>query len=137
MPGQGRLTERDAYTAEEMAELERAAAERDEAVDDLVARLGPPVDVWLNELACWRTVPRGVWDLTIGGYQVLKKWLSYRECDVLSRPLTTAEAREVSAIVRRLAALVLMRPELDSSYRAVRDAAFPWSCTGRSVAVGP
>ena len=88
MPSQGRLTERDAYTAEELAQIEAAAAARGEAAADLVARLGPPVDVWLNDVAQWRTVPRAVWEFRIGGYQVLKKWLSYREADVLGRPLT-------------------------------------------------
>jgi hypothetical protein len=34
-----------------------------------------------------------VWDYTIGGYQVIKKWLSYREHKLLVRPLTTDEAR--------------------------------------------
>ena len=33
----------------------------------------------LNESAYWRNVPEKVWDYTIGGYQVIKKWLSYRE----------------------------------------------------------
>jgi hypothetical protein len=33
-----------------------------------------------------------------GGYQVIKKWLSYREHKLLGRPLTTDEAREVMNI---------------------------------------
>jgi hypothetical protein len=72
MPGQGRLTVRDAYTTEELAQIEAAATARSEAAGDLLARLGPPVDVWLNDVACWRTVPRAVWELRIGGYQVLR-----------------------------------------------------------------
>jgi hypothetical protein len=44
--------------------------------------------------------PARVWDYTIGGYQVIKKWLSYREHDLLGRPLTTEEAREVMNIAR-------------------------------------
>lgn len=126
MPGQGRLTERDAYAPEELAAIARAAAARGEATDALAARLGPPVDVWLNDAAFWRTVPGAVWSFTIGGYQVLKKWLSYRERGVLGRALKVEEAREVTAIVRRLAALVVMGPELDASYRAVRDGCYPW-----------
>jgi Type ISP C-terminal specificity domain len=35
-------------------------------------------DVYLNAQACWRHVPPAVWNYTLGGYQVLKKWLSYR-----------------------------------------------------------
>ena len=33
----------------------------------------------LNERALWRCVPAAVWNYKLGGYQVLKKWLSYRE----------------------------------------------------------
>jgi NAD(P)H-dependent FMN reductase len=57
---------------------------------------------------------------------VLKKWLSYRETDVLGRPLTPTEAREVTGMVRRLAAIVLMQPELDTNYRAVVADAIDW-----------
>ena len=96
MPGQGRLTERDAYTADELSEIGVAAAARREPAADLLTRLGPPVDVWLNDVAYWRTVPCAVWEFRIGGYQVIKKWLSYREAAVLGRALTTAEAREVT-----------------------------------------
>jgi hypothetical protein len=126
MPGQGRAIERSTYTPEEIAELECTGDERGEAVDALMNRLGPPIDVWLNDSAYWRTVPQSVWDFTIGGYQVFKKWLSYREQDVLSRPITTAEAREATALVRRLAALVMMQPDLDANYLAIRDRAFAW-----------
>jgi hypothetical protein len=27
----------------------------------------------------WRNIPTKVWGYHIGGYQVIKKWLSYRE----------------------------------------------------------
>ena len=64
-------------------------------------------------------MPERVWDDTIGGYQVLKKWLSYREQALLGRGLTIAEAREVTDIVRRIAAILLLGPALDASYRAV------------------
>ena len=31
----------------------------------------------------WSNVPSNVWGYKLGGYQVLKKWLSYRESKVL------------------------------------------------------
>jgi hypothetical protein len=37
-----------------------------------------------------------VWEYTIGGYQVIKKWLSYCEEKLLGRGLTIAEVQEVS-----------------------------------------
>ena len=44
-------------------------------------------DVYLNERALWRCVPAAVWNYKLGGYQVLKKWLSYREQAILKRSL--------------------------------------------------
>ena len=85
----------------------------------------PSLDVYLNATAYWKNVPRPVWDFTIGGYQVMKKWLSYREQRVLGRALTMAEIMEVSAMARRLAALVLLQPKLDDHYQAV--AAATWA----------
>ena len=88
--------------------------------------LGPAThDVYLNESACWCNVPAAVWDYTIGGYQVIKKWLSYREHDLLGRPLTPDEAREVTHMARRIAALILLQPALDRNYEAVKSAAVP------------
>ena len=79
-------------------------------------------DVYLNETACWKDIPAPVWDYTIGGYQVIKKWLSYREFDLLGRALTPDEAREVTHMARRIAALILLQPELDKNYQAVKAA---------------
>ena len=74
MPGQGRALKRD-YTA----------AER-QALGDGVSVLGDNTfDVHLNGRAYWRNVPAAVWNYKLGGYQVLKKWLSYRESKVLGR----------------------------------------------------
>ena len=87
-------------------------------------------DVYLNGHARWAAVPGAVWDLHLGGYQVLKKWLSYRQRDVLGRDLSASEAREVTAMVRRLAGLVLMRGELDENYTAVKEAPYDWPGTG-------
>jgi hypothetical protein len=45
-------------------------------------------NVYLNDVAYWSNVPAHVWEYTIGGYQVIRKWLSYRESDLLDRSLT-------------------------------------------------
>ena len=79
----------------------------------------PSLDVYLNATAYWQNVPQSVWDFTIGGYQVMKKWLSYREQRVLGRALTMAEIMEVTAMARRLAALVLLQAALDANYKSV------------------
>jgi hypothetical protein len=56
----------------------------------------------------------------IGGYQVMKKWLSYRDFKVLARDLTADEAREVEAMARRLTILKAMESELDENYSACK-----------------
>jgi len=63
----------------------------DGAYDQLTACLGgASYDVYLNDVADWRCVPARVWKYTIGGYQVMKKWLSYRERALLGRDLKSA-----------------------------------------------
>ena len=97
MPGAGRAVER-AWTEEERAALG----------DALPALGGSAFDVRLNERAFWRGVPAAVWGYRLGGYQVLKKWLSYRERAVLGRPLKPAEVRHFSEAARRIAAILLL-----------------------------
>jgi hypothetical protein len=84
-------------------------------------------DVFLNDVACWRNVPEAVWDYTIGGYQVIKKWLSYREKPLLGRGLTSDEVRYVTEMARRIAALVDLQKSLDENYKAVIKATYLWS----------
>jgi len=76
--------------------------------------------LYLNDRAFWRNVPKAVWEYTLGGYQVLKKWLSYREATLLGRPLRLDEVEYVQQTIRRIAALRLLGPELDANYAAVK-----------------
>lgn len=116
MPSTGRKTER-AFTADESAALGA----------DKAALLGPDtLDIYLNDTAYWRNVPRKVWECTLGGYQVLKKWLSYREASILGRPLTVEEVGYFRDVIRRIAALILMGPELNENYRRVKAATYEW-----------
>jgi hypothetical protein len=84
-----------------------------------VVTTGGSHDIYLNDSTYWRNVPEAVWEYTLGGYQVLKKWLSYRDMRVLARPLKPDEAREFMHIARRIAALLSLAPALDESYRVV------------------
>ncbi len=98
MPGRGRAEER-AYTPEETT-----------AMLDALPVLGDKTfDVYLNGEAFWRNIPAAVWDYRLGGYQILKKWLSYRERKVLGRNLRAAEVQHFADTARRIAAL-LLRP---------------------------
>ena len=96
MPGQGQLTER------ELTPTERAA------LKESLPTLGDSTfDIHLNKRAFWRNVPAAVWTYKLGGYQVLKKWLSYREQSILNRPLTPDEVQHFTNTARRIAALLL------------------------------
>jgi predicted helicase len=99
-------------------------AQRDET---LKAAFGDQtLDVYLNDTAFWSNVPKCVWDYHIGGYQVIKKWLSYREKAILGRGLRVEEAEYVTEMARRIAALILMQPDLDANYEAVKADTWPW-----------
>jgi len=122
MPARGRAVER-AYTAEEREAMVAGAPALGLTPEQVARLLGASTyDIYLNDVAYWRNVPARVWDYTIGGYQVLKKWLSYRERGVLGRALTPDEAREATAMARRIAAILLLEPGLDASYAAAKEA---------------
>ena len=63
-------------------------------------------DIYLNNRAYWRNVPSAVWNYKLGGYQVLKKWLSYREHKVLHRPLNKDEVQHFTNTARRITAIL-------------------------------
>ena len=87
MPGKGRLQERP-WTEAELAQLREGTADLGMTLDQVLTCLGETTyDVFLNDVAYWRCVPARVWKYTIGGYQVMKKWLSYRERPLLGRDL--------------------------------------------------
>ena len=91
MPGQGRIVER-AFTPDER-----------DALGDVLPALGETTfDVYLNARAFWRNVPAAVWHYELGGYQVLKKWLSYRERAILGRPLRPEEVQHFTDTARRV-----------------------------------
>ena len=107
MPGQGRVVERD-YTVTEQA-----------ALGDDISMLGDTTfDVYLNERAYWCNVPAAVWNYQLGGYQVLKKWLSYRERRVLGHSLESAEVQHFIDTARRIAAIIqLVARDIDELAR--------------------
>ena len=96
MPGQGRVEERP-FTATESASL-----------GDLIGILGETTfDIYLNDHAYWRNVPAAVWSYKLGGYQVLKKWLSYRERKILDCALLPEEVQHFTDTARRIAAILV------------------------------
>ncbi len=78
------------------------------------------------DIAYWKNIPSNAYNYTIGGYQVIKKWLSYREEKLLGRSLTINEVREVTNIARRLTAITLLQPELNENYQQVKQHTYNW-----------
>ena len=110
------------------------AGETTEYPQEKAAPWATTVDIFLNDQVAWRGVPKEAWEYYLGGYQVLKKWLSYREHGteekpILGRGLTKEEARAFTDIARRVSALALLQPQLDQNYRAVVAATHTWSST--------
>jgi len=127
MPGSGKIVER-AYTPAESAAIEDGAVALGISPATALSLLGGSTfDIYLNQFVRWQNIPANVWRYVIGGYQVLKKWLSYREQTVLGRPLTVDEVQEFTNIARRMAALLLLEPTLDENYRKAQGATFRWS----------
>jgi len=52
--------------------------------------------------------------------------LAYREFALLGRALTIDEAREVTNMARRIAAIIALEPALDANYRAVAGDTYGW-----------
>ena len=97
MPGTGRSVARG-YTAPER-----------EALGDAAGALGDStLDIHLNGNARWSNVPAAVWNYKLGGYQVLKKWLSYREHKVLGRNMHLEEVEHFMHTARRIAAILIL-----------------------------
>lgn len=105
MPGPGKAVERE-YSATERTELAAALPTLGEST----------FDVYLNDTTFWRNVPAKVWRYRLGGYQVLKKWLSYREEAVLGRRLRIEEVQHFCDAVRRIGAMLTMAKSNHDSF---------------------
>ena len=126
-PGKGRAVERE-YSGDETHALRVGAAELGLSYSEALARLGRMTrDIYLNDVAYWKNIPSLVWNYRIGGYQVIKKWLSYRENKgLLGRGLTIEEVEYVTEVARRIAAILLLGPALDANYKAAKALAYSW-----------
>ena len=97
MPGTGRSVARDYNPTERVA------------LGDAADALGvTTLDIHLNDKARWSNVPAAVWNYKLGGYQVLKKWLSYREHKVLGRNMHLEEVEHFMHTARRIAAILML-----------------------------
>jgi hypothetical protein len=121
MLGNGRLLRRN-YTNWERMELEKLGADMGLHAGAVYAALGNDTcDIFINDYSYWSNVPSGVWEYRIGGYPVLRKWLSYREYAILGRGLYDGEVAAFSRIVHQLTALRLLESGLDRNFAEIRD----------------
>jgi len=125
MPGRGKLERRPFTDAERVALGESGNS------------LGLACDIHLNDGTYWACIPERVWEFKIGGFQVLKKWLSYREHgaghpSLLRRGLTVTEAREFTGLAQRLTGVILLAPSLDENYHDAVAHTWPWNADLKS-----
>ena len=128
MPGKGKVDVRAvAMSGNSSATPSRQpSTSGGEGANQLVGASQRVVDVYINGVAYWKSIPEPVWEFTLGGYQVMKKWLSYRERTLLGRDLTIDEAKYFTEMARRIAAILALGPQLDDNYRAVKANTYAW-----------
>ena len=119
MPGNGRV-EQGPWSLVETERLTALANSRGVELRSVLILLGDECfDVFLNGSAYWSAIPSKVWGYNLGGYQVLKKWLSYRGDGVIGRSLRPDEAAYFSQVARRIPAILLMGEELNENYGSI------------------
>ncbi len=126
MPGKGKIIERS-YTTEELTAIQQGSELLNMNYEQVLNLLGKTTcDLYLNDLAYGQNIPIQVYNYTIGGYQVIKKWLSYREEKLLGRSLKIEEVREVMNMCRRITGLILLSPRLNDNYQQVKSDIYLW-----------
>lgn len=82
-------------------------------------------DLYINKQVFLAHVPEQIWRYELGGYPVLKKWLGYRQAGRRAGgALSFQELDELRGMVQRIAAILTLRPLLDSAYE--KACADPW-----------
>lgn len=116
MPGQGLVVERP-YTKDEIQAIEAGAEGLNLDVEHIFKLIGrTTTDIYLNKNVYWANIPSEAWKYNLGGYQVIKKWLSYREHSVIGRNLHADELHDVTKITRRITAILLLSDDLNRSF---------------------
>ena len=125
MPSRGRVETR-AWDDDETRAINRIFSSMKIDRDRGIRILGNAADVYLNDENYWKGVPEAVYNFRCGNYQVIKKWLSYRDMKVIKREITGEEADHVTDIVWRLTVLLLMGDSLDANYEACSLNSYAW-----------
>lgn len=70
--------------------------------------------VWINKTQGFENVPKEVWEFTIGGYQVIEKYLKSRK----GRTLSLDEIENVEKVANILAFTLRQMERIDAAYRS-------------------
>ena len=120
MPGSGKTAERP-WTDSERTGLTTLAERHEVDFVVLLELIGDSaIDIHINDESRWLGVPSKVWAYQLGGHQVLKKWLSYRESDVLGRALRGDEILHFAQTARRITEILSMGPTLDAAHNTAK-----------------
>ena len=120
MPGSGKTVERP-WTDVERAGLTTLAERHKVDLAVVLELIGDSaIDIHINGESRWLGVPSKVWAYELGGHQVLKKWLSYRESDVLGRALRGDEILHFAQTARRITEILCMGPTLDAAHNTAK-----------------
>jgi hypothetical protein len=68
----------------------------------------------------WRSVPQVVWNFSVGGFQVLPKWLGYRHSHRGHAALSVEDRALFTEICQRIQALVDLEAACDHVFEAAR-----------------
>ena len=71
--------------------------------------------LYINKEQYFDNVPEDVWDMEIGGYKVLDKWLKYRR----GRNLSFGDINHFQKVVRSLADTILIMDKIDELVKSL------------------
>jgi predicted helicase len=81
--------------------------------DNLVDEIEYDADnqrIYINKSQYWENVPKDVWEMEIGGYKVLDKWLKYRK----GRTLSFEDINHLQKVARSLEDTLSIMDEIDN-----------------------
>lgn len=123
MPRRGSVVERP-FTGAERDVIENAARElgtSNRAVQIVIQ--GGTLDIIINGAAQFSNVPHVAWGYKLGGFLVLKKWLSYRDYSVTMEDLARPEVTQFQEVACRLSCIALLSEQLNHNYATAKESA--------------
>lgn len=86
--------------------------------DNLVDKIKYDADnqrIYINKSQYWENVPKDVWEMEIGGYKVLDKWLKYRK----GRELSFEDINHLQKVARSLEDTLSIMDQIDDVWTSL------------------